>query len=133
MTVKLGLIGIVTADLAASLAFYRTLGLPIPEGLDGEPHVEIEVSPGVRLAWDTIATIRSFDPSYEPGSGGHRIALAFDAGSPDGVDAAYARMIAAGHAGHAEPWDAFWGQRYATLLDPDGNGVDLYASLDPAG
>ena len=41
--------------------------------------------------------------------------------------------MAAGHRGHLEPFDAFWGQRYATVLDPDGNGVDLYAPLDPAG
>jgi uncharacterized glyoxalase superfamily protein PhnB len=27
------------------------------------------------------------------------------------------------------PWDAFWGQRYATVLDPDGNSVDLFAAL----
>jgi uncharacterized glyoxalase superfamily protein PhnB len=26
--------------------------------------------------------------------------------------------------------DAFWGQRYATVLDPDGNPVDLFASAD---
>jgi uncharacterized glyoxalase superfamily protein PhnB len=29
--------------------------------------------------------------------------------------------------------DAFWGQRYATVLDPDGNSVDLFASLEDAG
>jgi uncharacterized glyoxalase superfamily protein PhnB len=28
-----------------------------------------------------------------------------------------------------EPWDAFWGQRYATAKDPDGNHVDLFASI----
>jgi len=38
-------------------------------------------------------------------------------------------MTAAGFQGHVEPWDAFWGQRYATLRDPDGNGVDLFAAL----
>jgi uncharacterized glyoxalase superfamily protein PhnB len=27
------------------------------------------------------------------------------------------------------PFDAFWGQRYATVLDPDGNTVDLFAPL----
>ena len=26
-----------------------------------------------------------------------------------------------------KPWDAFWGQRYAVLHDPDGHQVDLYA------
>ncbi len=27
-------------------------------------------------------------------------------------------------------FDAPWGQRYATVLDPDRNPVDLYCSLD---
>lgn len=25
------------------------------------------------------------------------------------------------------PWNADWGQRYAVVLDPDGNGIDLFA------
>ena len=45
------------------------------------------------------------------------------------VDASYARLIEAGFEGEKEPWDAFWGQRYAQVLDPDGVPVDLYAAL----
>ena len=56
-------------------------------------------------------------------------ALAFDCGSPAAVDETFASMVAAGFDGHMEPWDAVWGQRYATLRDPDGNGVDLFAAL----
>jgi uncharacterized glyoxalase superfamily protein PhnB len=29
-----------------------------------------------------------------------------------------------------EPWDAFWGQRYAAVGDPDGNLIDLFAPLE---
>jgi len=64
VSAQLQAIGLVVSDLAASLRFYRTLGLPIPEGAESE-----------------------------------------------------------------EPWDAFWGQRYAIVRDPDGNGVDLFAPL----
>jgi uncharacterized glyoxalase superfamily protein PhnB len=28
-----------------------------------------------------------------------------------------------------EPMDAFWGQRYAQVKDPDGTVIDLYATL----
>ena len=35
-------------------------------------------------------------------------------------------MTDLGFDGHKAPWGAFWGQRYASLPDPDGNGVDLY-------
>jgi len=130
MTLTLGFIGIVTSDMAASLAFYRALGVPIDAGQDDRPHVDATLDDGTSLAWDTIDTIRSFDPAYTPASGGHRIALAFDKGTPAEVDAAFAAMVASGFTGHVAPWDAVWGQRYATLLDPDGNSVDLYASLD---
>lgn len=27
------------------------------------------------------------------------------------------------------PWDAFWGQRYGILNDPDGNTIDLFCPL----
>lgn len=129
MTLKLGFIGIVTQDMGASLAFYRALGVPIAEGQDDAAHVDAKLDDGVTLAWDTVETIRGFDPNYAIASGGHRIALAFDKGSPAAVDAAFAALIAAGYLAHVEPWDAHWGQRYATLLDPDGNSIDLYAEL----
>jgi catechol 2,3-dioxygenase-like lactoylglutathione lyase family enzyme len=128
---RLDLIGLVVQDLAASLAFYRRLGLPIPEGAESSEHghVEAELPGGLRLAWDTVDVIRSFDPDWEPASGGTRIALAFRCDSPADVDATYGELVAAGYEGHKEPWDAFWGQRYAQVRDPDGNGVDLFAPL----
>jgi catechol 2,3-dioxygenase-like lactoylglutathione lyase family enzyme len=129
MTVRFGFVGIVTRDMAASLAFYRALGVSIGEGQDDAPHVDAMLDGGVTIAWDTIETIRGFDPSFVPATGGHRIALAFDLGTPDEVDATFAAIVAAGYPAHVEPWDAHWGQRYATLLDPDGNSVDLYAAL----
>ncbi|RZU63287.1 VOC family protein [Zhihengliuella halotolerans] len=129
MTLKLGFIGIVTNDMAASLAFYRALGVSIETDQDDAPHVDAELDEGVKIAWDTVETIRGFDPAFAPATGGHRIALAFDKGTPAAVDAAFATLINAGYTGHVEPWDAHWGQRYATLLDPDGNSVDLYAEL----
>jgi uncharacterized glyoxalase superfamily protein PhnB len=41
----------------------------------------------------------------------------------------YAELLEAGATAHKEPWDAFWGQRYAQLQDPDGTFIDLYAPL----
>lgn len=40
MTLKLGFIGIVTKNMADSLAFYRKLGVPIAPDQDDAPHVE---------------------------------------------------------------------------------------------
>jgi uncharacterized glyoxalase superfamily protein PhnB len=133
MTVQFDLIGLVVADMATSLAFYRLLGLDIPAEADGEPHVEVVVRGGLRLAFDTVDTVRSFDPKWTAPSGGPGMSLAFHCGDPGDVDETYARLVAAGYASHREPWDAFWGQRYAQVHDPDGNSVDLFAPLAVAG
>jgi uncharacterized glyoxalase superfamily protein PhnB len=115
--------------MARSLAFYRSLGVAVPPDADGQPHAEVTLPGGLRLAWDTVETIRSFDAGWAPGSGGHRVSLAFACATPGEVDASYARLTAAGAEGHVAPFDAFWGQRYATVHDPDGNAVDLFAPL----
>ena len=133
MTARLDVVGIVVDDMARSLAFYRRLGFDLAPEADGEPHVEASLPGGLRVAWDTADTIRSFDPGWTPPSGGgHRIGLAFACADASDVDATYRELVTAGYRGHLEPWDAFWGQRYATVLDPDGNSVDLFAPL-PAG
>jgi catechol 2,3-dioxygenase-like lactoylglutathione lyase family enzyme len=130
VTPRLDLIGIVTADLARSLAFYRRLGIEIPEGLDDEPHVEVEL-PGLRLAWDPVRTIQSFTPAYEhDAAASGNVALAFDCGTPAGVDEVLETLAAAGAPVHLAPFDAPWGQRYASVVDPDGNAIDLFAALD---
>src|SRR4051794_35184482 len=130
MTPTLDAIGLVVADMHTTLTFYRDLGVPIAGTMDTEAHAEAELPGGLRLMFDTHEVIRSFDPGFVPpprqnGTAG----LAFRCSDPAEVDSTYARMIAAGHHGHREPWDAVWGQRYASLQDPDGTGVDLYAPL----
>ncbi|MGW4052807.1 VOC family protein [Streptomyces sp. NPDC004779] len=125
-TPRLDLIGLVVADMAASLAFYRRLGFGFPEGSEGAPHVEAVLPGGLRLAWDTEESVRSFDPSYRRAEGS-RGDLAFRCDSAEEVDAAYAELTEAGYAGHMKPWDAVWGQRYAVVLDPDGYGISLFA------
>ncbi len=120
--------GLVVEDMSAALAFYRLVGLDIPEGAETEGHVEVVLAGGVRLMFDTVAVVRSFS-EWEVPSGGHRVALAFRCDSPGEVDATHANATAAGYHSHVEPFDAIWGQRYATVLDPDGNPVDLYAAL----
>jgi catechol 2,3-dioxygenase-like lactoylglutathione lyase family enzyme len=128
MQARLDMIGIVVEDMARSLAFYRRLGLDLPPEADQQPHVETTLAGGLRLAWDTVATIHSFDPGWTPPTGGGpRVALAFRFETPAEVNRAYEELTAAGYHGHKEPWDAFWGQRYAIVLDPDGNGIDLFA------
>ncbi len=125
-------IGIVVADIDAAIDFYRRLGLEVtaPAGESGG-HAELGLPGGLRLMLDTEATITSFDPDYvpPPRDATRRIGLAFLCDDPGAVDATYADLTGAGYESHLEPWDAFWGQRYAAVRDPDGNIVDLFAPL----
>jgi uncharacterized glyoxalase superfamily protein PhnB len=72
--------------------------------------------------------MRSFRPDWKRETG-NQLGIAFECESPAEVDEAYARVTAAGFRGEKEPWDAFWGQRYAQLEDPNGVEVSLYAAL----
>jgi uncharacterized glyoxalase superfamily protein PhnB len=128
ITARMALVEIVVADMAKALAFYRLLGLEIPASADAEPHVEVAVG-GLRLAFDTEAVIASFHDGWTPPAGGGRVALAFEVPDPASVDALYATVVEAGYASELAPFDAFWGQRYATVRDPDGTGIDLFAPL----
>jgi uncharacterized glyoxalase superfamily protein PhnB len=129
MAASLSCIEVVVADMATSLAFYRRLGLGIPPDADAQPHAEVALAGGLRVLFDTQDTIRSFDESWRPPTGGHGLALGFACESPADVDATFAGLVGAGAEPHLAPWDAFWGQRYAVVLDPDGNHVDLFAAL----
>jgi catechol 2,3-dioxygenase-like lactoylglutathione lyase family enzyme len=130
MAARLDVIGMVVEDMGRSLAFYRQLGLDLPQEADQQPHVEAALPGGLRLLWDTVETIRSFDPDWQPPSGGHRIGLAFRLDAPAEVDSTYDRLVSLGYKGYKAPWDAFWGQRYAIVHDPDGNAIDLFCPND---
>jgi len=123
---ELNAIGIVVSDLARSIAFYRLLGVDFPE--HGEGHIEATLPSGTRLMLDEEAVIKSFRPDWTRETG-NQLALAFECSSPAEVDDLYERAKADGFDAEKEPWDAFWGQRYAQLRDPDGVPVDLFASL----
>jgi catechol 2,3-dioxygenase-like lactoylglutathione lyase family enzyme len=123
----LNAIGIVTSDMARSIRFYRLLGIEVPE-TPGEGHVETFLPNGVRFMLDAEDVVRSFRPDWERETG-NQVALALECASAAEVDELYERLTAAGFAGEKEPWDAFWGQRYAQLRDPDSVPIDLYSSL----
>ena len=124
---QLNAVGIVVRDMAATIRFYRVLGLEVPETPD-EGHVDTFLPNGVRLMFDTEEVVHSFRPEWTRETG-NQLSLAFECESPAAVDETYARAVEAGFESEKEPWDAFWGQRYAQLRDPNGVPVDLYAAL----
>jgi catechol 2,3-dioxygenase-like lactoylglutathione lyase family enzyme len=123
---QLNAIGIVVSEMERSIRFYRLLGMDVPEA-PGEGHVDTFLPNGVRFMLDSEETIKSFRRDWSRETG-NQLALAFECASPAEVDEMYAAVTEAGFESEKEPWDAFWGQRYAQLRDPDGVPVDLYAA-----
>lgn len=120
-------IGIVSGDVARSLAFYQLVGVQLAQA-GGADHYEARTPGGLRIMLDSVELIRSFEPDYvKPTASG--VVMCFRQPSAAAVDALYDRITRAGFAGKKPPWDAFWGQRYACVLDPDGNQIDLFADL----
>jgi uncharacterized glyoxalase superfamily protein PhnB len=128
MTVTFNAIGIVAASIPESVAFYRMLGINVADPDGDQPHAEATVG-SLRLMWDSVASMAAIDPEWTPPKGGQPMSLAFECDSAAEVDEIHGKIIAAGYRSYREPWDAFWGQRYAVITDPDGNHVDLYAPL----
>ena len=101
-------------------------GLPLP-ALRASCRARAHELFALLRAWDTEENVRSFAPDWKPPHGGNRAGLAFLLPDPAAVDTAYAELTGAGYHGERPPWDAFWGQRYAVVHDPDGLSVDLFA------
>lgn len=129
MELVLNTIDIVVADLEASMAFYRRLGVEFNVDSTFPSHAGADLPGGLHLMLDTAPTRAAITPGWTEPTGGARNFLAFEAPAPDAVDTVYSELVEAGYTGVKEPWDAPWAMRYATVLDPDGNGIDLYCPL----
>ncbi|WP_432945724.1 VOC family protein [Kribbella sp. CA-253562] len=120
---------ITVADLGAAISFYQRLGLEfVPDQHMPDDHAGCDLPNGLHLMLDTDDLRTKTTADWTPPATG-RTFLAFELASPGDVDAKYAELTAAGVTGLQEPFDAPWGMRYATVADPSGNGVDLYAGL----
>jgi catechol 2,3-dioxygenase-like lactoylglutathione lyase family enzyme len=128
--VVLDQLSIVVSNMEASVAFYRRLGLAVP---DNDPawddvHRSTPLDGGMDLDLDTV----DFAPKWNVGwRGGTGTVFGFRVDSREAVDELYGELTGAGYAGQQPPWDAFWGARYAVVSDPDGNAVGIMSPVDP--
>lgn len=125
---SLDAIGIVSKDIPQAVKFYALLGVDLKEA-GGPDHYEGSTPCGVRMMVDSVELMKQLNPAWQEPSG-CGIVLCFKQASPEEVDTLFARVVEAGFPAVKEPWDAFWGQRYASVKGPDGNQIDLFAVLD---
>jgi uncharacterized glyoxalase superfamily protein PhnB len=129
---------LVVSDIDTAVAFYRRLGLAIPESAiwrtaTGAHHVDLHLPNGFILHLDSVALAKVFDQGWNVRMNtGAKAIIGFALPTRQAVDERYADLVAAGYTGRQRPYDAFWGARYAVIEDPDGNHVGLMSPIDPA-
>ncbi|WP_119301881.1 VOC family protein [Dongia deserti] len=132
----LGQLNLVSGDPAASIAFYRRLGVEIADAAvwrtaTGTHHVNAR-SGEVDFELDSTAFAQIWNEGWRGrGDLKGRIVLGFRMVSREAVDEVYADLTTAGYAGLQAPYDAFWGARYAVVEDPDGIAVGLMSPISP--
>jgi uncharacterized glyoxalase superfamily protein PhnB len=124
-------LNLVAGDIDAMVAFYRRLGVEIEET---EPqwerhHQTAAEQRGLDLDFDS----REFATTWNRGWPAERagVVIGFQVPTREAVEQHYAGLTDAGYRGQQEPYDAFWGSRYAIVEDPDGNSVGLMSPMDP--
>lgn len=122
-------VNLVVANMEATVAFYRLLGLSIE--LTNPMHVPVRFPNGLLVEFDTVSFAKQWDTGFKGATGGSAV-LGFAVPSREDVDALYEKVVAAGHRGRQPPYDAFWGARYAIVDDPDGNGIALMSPIEEA-
>jgi uncharacterized glyoxalase superfamily protein PhnB len=123
---------VAVADMAATVGFYRRAGLTVPDGAAEQEHVEIDLGGGVHLEFSTPAVVAMYDPGWRGLATATATALQFQCETRAAVDEMYASLTGAGYRGHLAPIDAFWGNRYCEVDDPDGNAVGFHSPTDPS-
>jgi catechol 2,3-dioxygenase-like lactoylglutathione lyase family enzyme len=124
-------VNLVVGDMDAMADFYRRLGLELDAGPpDWAPHHRnTESAEGVDVDLDSQPFAAVWNRGWPGGPG---IVLGFRVPDRPSVDRLYEELTAAGHATQQEPYDAFWGSRFAVVTDPDGNAVGLMSPRDDA-
>jgi uncharacterized glyoxalase superfamily protein PhnB len=126
--IRLDAVAVSSKDMTKTVAFYELLGFDFPEWSVDDKHVEPNTKAGdVRLMIDTAELMEELS-GHAPKPPNHA-SFAMLCDRPAEVDAVAAALKDAGHTLTVEPWDAFWGQRYATVRDPDGYQIDIFAAL----
>ena len=137
MQPDLNQLDLVVRDMDKTVAFYRALGVDIPESAlwrtpTGVHHVDIRMPSGMIVHFDSAALAKTYNKGWcEPGNVGARTVIGFRVGARDAVDRIHDKLTKLGYRATQAPYDAFWGARYAIIEDPDGNHVGVMSDSDP--
>ena len=126
MSLNLYMVGVIVADMASAVTFYRRLGVDIPAGSEEKQHVPVQMN-GLTFFLHNKKLNYSWDPAKSEPAGGYRVVLEFYLGSRAAVDAKYQEMIDFGYEEHFAPYETSFKTYFAMINDPDGNSILLSA------
>jgi catechol 2,3-dioxygenase-like lactoylglutathione lyase family enzyme len=125
-------VNVVVGDMAATTEFYRRLGLDLPEeGPWNTYHRSATTPAGLDLDFDTVDFARKWNAGW-PGRTGGGVVIGFKVATRGAVDSIHLDMVEAGYRSQQEPYDAFWGSRFAVIEDPDGTAVGIMSPMEDA-
>ncbi|MHB8294643.1 MAG: VOC family protein [Acidimicrobiales bacterium] len=135
--VRFNQLNLLVEDMDAAVAFYLALGMKVrfdggewPAG-SGARHVALDNGDGAILELDNLAMARIYHGGWRsPDAGARPVVLGFSLPSREAVDERYRELTSAGYSGRQEPYDAFFGARYAVVRDPAGNDVGPMSPID---
>lgn len=122
-------VNLVVTDLARAKEFWELLGwLSTPRH---DKAAVLTFPNGMNVVLHEPDFARLWDPAYAGPAPGATV-LDVNVPSRDAVDEAHARVVAAGFVSSVEPWDTFFGCRYAIVRDGDGHRIGLKSPQDPS-
>lgn len=122
-------VNLIVSDLARAKEFWKVLGwVSTPR----HPKAALlTFENGMNLVLHEPEFARMWDPAFADSAAGSTV-VDINLASREAADDAYARVLAAGYRGSVEPWDTFFGARYAIVCDHDGHRIGLKSPQDPA-
>jgi catechol 2,3-dioxygenase-like lactoylglutathione lyase family enzyme len=133
-------INLVCGDVDASIAFYRRLGVEIPDsriwgtstGLHHVSAADDVADRSIAFDLDSAAFAQRWNSAWKGRTDlKGRVVIGFSVATRAEVDEVFRDMTGAGYRGLQEPNDAFWGARYAIIEDPDGIAVGIMSPISP--
>lgn len=122
-------VNFIVTDLQRAQEFWALLGW---QSTPRHPNAALlTFANGMNLVLHEPEFARLWDPAYAGPSAGSMV-VDVNLSSRQAVDDAHARVVAAGHTSSVEPWDTFFGARYAIVCDPDGHRIGLKSPPDPS-
>ena len=125
---KLNAVAVISKNIPQTIRFYMILGFSFPEISPKDTHVETIKREGeAKLMIDTADFMKDFLHRNPVPATHSTFGVEYD--TPAEIDKIVEELKKANFTVINEPWDAFWGQHYAIVQDPDGYMVDLYSHM----